>query len=84
MPIARYCTAAVSDDCGRLNPVVEYQRQAETRVSIQRVQWKIGERSIFGKWPTRKGLSLIFWLSDPEPQTRERKDARKGFLFGPG
>lgn len=83
MPIARNCTAVLSDDIGRLNPVVEWQRHVETRDRIWRVQRKTGAGSIFGKRPTRKGVNLISVAADPKIQT-QKKTPEGVFFFGFG
>ena len=83
MPIARNCTAVLSDDIGRLNPVVECQRHVETRDRISRVQRKTGVGSIFGKRPTRKGLNPIFSPTALKIQT-QKKTPDVVFFFGFG
>jgi hypothetical protein len=50
---------------GLSKPVVDMQRRTETRTLKKRPQRKTGAGSIFGKWPTRKGLILTFFARSP-------------------
>jgi hypothetical protein len=69
--------AVLSDEVGRLNPVVEWQRHVETRDRVLRVQRKIGAASIFGKRPTRKGVNPVFELCIPQA----KKDVLWAIIF---
>ena len=50
---------------GLSKPVVDMQRRTETRTVKKRPQRKTRLGSIFGKWPTRKGLILTFFAHPP-------------------
>lgn len=50
---------------GLSKPVVDMQRRTETRTLKKRPQRKTRLGSIFGKWPTRKGLNLTFFARSP-------------------